>query len=262
MTLNKNNLDIFVCSHKQFKKHFTNVLYKTLSLGNNTELYGDDIYRDDSGDNISDMNGFYSELTGIYWIWKNYNIKDYVGICHYRRYFDFWYNSPDDSEDWDVILPSIEVFPETVYQHYAKHHNQKDLKCICDIMIEKYGVSVEIINDVFNNQNGMYAYNMFIFNKTIFNEYCEFIFGILNDYLKYHNISNMDDVYNMVESNKNDYLKDNYPNNTIKYQSRIGAFLAERLMNVFVKWKGLKVKTYDVVISENKYENIKTTDFL
>ena len=91
MTLNQNNLDIFVCSHKQFKSPFANVIYKTLSLGNNTELYGDNIYRDDSGDNISDMNGFYSELTGIYWIWKNYNIKDYVGICHYRRYFDFMY---------------------------------------------------------------------------------------------------------------------------------------------------------------------------
>ena len=44
MTLNKNNLDIFVCSHKQFKRPFTNVLYKTLSLGNNTELYGDRRY--------------------------------------------------------------------------------------------------------------------------------------------------------------------------------------------------------------------------
>lgn len=227
MTLNKNNLDIFVCSHKQFKSPFTNVIYKTLSLGNNTELYGDNIYRDDSGDNISDMNGFYSELTGIYWIWKNYNIKDYVGICHYRRYFDFMYETPDDIEDYDVILPTIEVFPETVYQHYEKHHNVTDLKNICDIMIEKYGVSVEIINDVFNNQRGIHAYNMFIFNKTIFNEYCEFIFGVLNDYLKQHNISNMNDVYNMVESNKNDYLKECYPNNTIKYQSRIGAFLSE-----------------------------------
>ena len=62
--------------------------------------------------------------------------------------------------------------------------------------------------------------------------------------------------------NKNDYLKECYPNNTIKYQSRIGAFLSERLMNVFVKWKGLKIKTYNIFLSESKYEDIKTTDFL
>ena len=42
--------------------------------------------RDDSGDNISDKNNRYSELTGIYWAWKNLSC-DYIGFCHYRRYF-------------------------------------------------------------------------------------------------------------------------------------------------------------------------------
>ena len=71
MILNNNNLDIFVCTHKQYESPVHNEVYKTLSLGNNTELYGDNIIRDDTLDNVVDINLFYSELSGYYWIYKN-----------------------------------------------------------------------------------------------------------------------------------------------------------------------------------------------
>lgn len=41
---------------------------------------------DDTGEQISALNCYYSELTGFYWIWKNCHDVDYVGTCHYRRY--------------------------------------------------------------------------------------------------------------------------------------------------------------------------------
>lgn len=54
---------------------------------------------DDTGENISEKNSNYCELTGQYWMWKNWTNLDYKGLCHYRRYFivptrwnDFKYN--------------------------------------------------------------------------------------------------------------------------------------------------------------------------
>ena len=45
-----------------------------------------DYIMDNTGDNISDKNGCYSEFTATYWIWKNADCE-ITGINHYRRYF-------------------------------------------------------------------------------------------------------------------------------------------------------------------------------
>lgn len=47
---------------------------------------------DDTGDNISLDNPFYSELSVLYWMWKNpdkLDNPDYFGLMHYRRWFIF-----------------------------------------------------------------------------------------------------------------------------------------------------------------------------
>ena len=52
----------------------------------NTDVRVCDIL-DNEGDNISARNGDYSELTVLYWFWKNMMKKSqYYGLSHYRRY--------------------------------------------------------------------------------------------------------------------------------------------------------------------------------
>ena len=40
---------------------------------------------DVEGENINHLNAFYSEISTIYWVWKNNVRSETVGFCHYRR---------------------------------------------------------------------------------------------------------------------------------------------------------------------------------
>ena len=63
------DLTIYTLTHKHFTKPDDN-MYVPLQVG--TAIDSPLGYlRDDTGDNISALNGYYSELTGLYWIWKN-----------------------------------------------------------------------------------------------------------------------------------------------------------------------------------------------
>ena len=67
---------------------------------------------DCDGRNISQKNGNYSELTVLYWIWKNQLISgcdkaEYYGLAHYRRILEL---TEDDmlrleNNEVDVVLP-------------------------------------------------------------------------------------------------------------------------------------------------------------
>ena len=75
---------IYVMTHKKFEMP-QSPLFRPLHVG---RACGEDLGYpgDDTGENISDKNCYYSELTGLYWVWKNCHDVDYVGTCHYRRY--------------------------------------------------------------------------------------------------------------------------------------------------------------------------------
>lgn len=69
---------------------------------------------DNTGDNISLRNPYFSEMTAVYWAWKNYAAlgdPDYIGLAHYRRVFAFG----SDKEDGYFQMPA---FRTVKWDHY------------------------------------------------------------------------------------------------------------------------------------------------
>ena len=96
-------IKILVATHKKCELP-TDYIYLPIQVGK--ALHPDldlDIQPDNTGDNISVKNPYYSELTAIYWAWKNLD-ADYVGLAHYRRHF----STQKGKDKFDCILHAYE----------------------------------------------------------------------------------------------------------------------------------------------------------
>lgn len=79
---------ILVCYHKDFPV-YRDPAYTPIQVGRSLSAVRLDMIGDDTGDNISAKNASFCELTAMYWAWKNLKGVDCIGLCHYRRFFDF-----------------------------------------------------------------------------------------------------------------------------------------------------------------------------
>ncbi|RGN01210.1 DUF4422 domain-containing protein [Fusobacterium mortiferum] len=134
----KEELKIFICTHKKY--NILSTKYCTpLFLG---ESFKEEMgyYRDSTGNNISLKNKNYSELTGLYWIWKNTDYR-YIGLFHYRRYLklrkrnikNIYYLNYNESlikklmKNIDIILPKLYSVDEiNVEEQYKTAHLSED----------------------------------------------------------------------------------------------------------------------------------------
>lgn len=82
------NIKILVSCHKEVKLPSADV-YLPVQVGAASACKRiPEAQPDDEGENISERNFSFCELTAQYWAWKNLD-ADYYGLCHYRRYFCF-----------------------------------------------------------------------------------------------------------------------------------------------------------------------------
>lgn len=92
---------VFVLYHKLMPE-FRSDVFEPLQTGCKTNSKIPGFHHDDTGDNISDKNKWYAELTGNYWVWKNYlpvhPEVEYVGFCHYRRNWNF-----RKKDEWKIL---------------------------------------------------------------------------------------------------------------------------------------------------------------
>ena len=82
---------VVIATHKKYKMP-SDTMYIPLHVGaegkkdEKGNILDLGYQKDNIGENISELNANFCELTGLYWAWKNLNY-DYIGLVHYRRYF-------------------------------------------------------------------------------------------------------------------------------------------------------------------------------
>lgn len=252
------NIKILSCFHKEFERPNSNVIYP-IHVGKDISDLELNILQDNEGDNISNKNPNYCELTAMYWAWKNIKC-DIIGITHYRRYFDFrnsklkyklinnenefilgdtmFYNYETHIKNifnngYDVILTKKCNYPVSVKKQYLMGHIKEDLDILENIVLEIYPEYEESYKRIFEKSNSIHAYNMMIMKKDQFDEYCNWLFRIL------------------FEVEKRIYISQ------YRYQARVFGFMAERLLNVYIDYHNLKIKQTPVLfINDNKNESM------
>lgn len=214
---------IFIATHKAFIPPL-NPIYKPIVAGAyNKKL---PYLKDNTKENISDKNPYYSELTALYWIWKNDN-SPYIGFTHYHRFFyEESYISKKEIhkilKEYQMIVPVPLQLETTILEQYATVHYKKDLLLACQEVLKHHFDYKEAI-EMTLNQNKLYAFNMFISSREIINEYLFFLFPILFELEKqipYFSYS----IYNQ----------------------RVFGFLAERIFNIYLRKNKIKVWEYPI----------------
>ncbi|MBR6459043.1 MAG: DUF4422 domain-containing protein [Actinomycetaceae bacterium] len=143
--------------------------------------------RDDEGENISASNPRYSELTALYWAWKNLKDEDALGLAHYRRHFAgrgergvlSGAEAAQMLERCPIILPKKRnYYIETVGNHYAHTFDAAHLDVVRDVLGELSPESLPAYEKVLSAR-GAHIFNMMLMRRDLFDEYCSWLFPIL-----------------------------------------------------------------------------------
>lgn len=249
-----------------------NDLYIPVMVGNSLNPNTIGMTGDDTGISISEKNKYFSELTGIYWVWKNTR-QDITGCCHYRRYF-----SVNEEEPLDFKLKRILYWLSGLYKkRYGLIYTSNIRR------FKKKVLSESEIRQIFK------SYDAILPQKRKLN------YSVEEHYLRYHNSSDLIIIYNILVRSHPEYLnafnkmlkEDSlYANNMFilpsehfhrfmewwfsvlfeferqidlknyrDYQERVLGFVAERLLTTWFLHQHLKIMELPVIY----YKSLKNT---
>lgn len=242
------NIQIVVATHKEYRMP-EDPLYLPVQAGR--ALHAPLPYiGDNTGENISEKNPHYCELTCLYWAWKNL-AAEAVGLCHYRRYFA----GRPFGEKWSrlltfqqaekllqkapVILPKKrEYWIETGYSQYAHAHHEEDLILTRAILEEKWPAYVPAFDGTLGRTRG-HRFNMFLMRRDLLDRYCSWLFQVLAELEAQLDISS-------------------YSSN----DRRVYGFVGERLLDIWVETNQIPYCECPVLHMESQHWLKKGTAFL
>ncbi len=229
---------IFVMTHKKFNPP-KDTVYVPLQVGSalNPDL---GYMKDDTGDSISDLNPYYGELTGMYWLWKNYSDVDIIGICHYRRYFFNTNGKLMTGEQYETELADADIMvsnpvfaPKPYLEYFGEAHNREDMLLAGEVIRRLYPDDYPAFEKVMQGTK-YYFGNLCVMRKQLFNNYCNWLFSIFFEMEQYIDVSSYDD-----------------------YHKRLFGFISEGLLLVYITANSLKVKEGHIGITAEKIETVE-----
>lgn len=233
------NKTIYVVMHKDYKIP-DNSLYQAIVVGPHKEKVNISAVRDDSKDNIAEKNNQYSELTALYWIWKN-DVSDVTGIVHYRRYLSsrtrLGYDGILNDEEiekflgkYQMIVAKPRFYIEGVDKHYINCHKTQHQRCKAQLSILESVIKetqpdyLEAYRKVMKSKSA-HMFNMFITSRKILADYCGWLFPILYETEK--RIDEADVSYERLMGSLSEFLLDVWiKTNNITYKE-VGLFQTE-----------------------------------
>ncbi|MDR0950063.1 MAG: DUF4422 domain-containing protein [Candidatus Ancillula sp.] len=245
-----------MATHKDYRMPDVKIcgdMYLPIKLGANQDNFQPDWQGDNTGDNISDKNPYYCELTALYWGWKNLPSDiGIVGLAHYRRHFsvenpfgysveDRWENiltekqldrilngtsyqkfyddKTSQDEEIDLILPNRRHYwIESNESHYRNAHITKPLDLTREVLFKYFPAYIPSFEKIMRKRSA-HMFNMFIARRPIFNEYCEWMFSVL---------------FKLEEAVKKSNIKIDQLD---KYESRFYGFISELLLDTWIDYK-------------------------
>lgn len=216
-------IKIFTMTHKKFEVP-ADKMYEPLHVGREGKV---DLgyLSDNTGEHISDLNCYYSELTGFYWLWKNYHEAEYIGTCHYRR---FLLNEQEKIfteaeylkllKEYDLITTKRVLLNNSYHFGFSANHNIHALNVTGEVIKELHPDYYETFIRLVNGPETYFG-NIIVTSKNLFDEYCDWMFSIFFEVQKRIDLETDED----------------------EYHKRVFGFISEFLLLVWVTVKQLKV---------------------
>jgi hypothetical protein len=249
---------VYVTFHKEFPLLAHDPVYQPIHVGKAISQNELGFNGDNTGDHISERNPYYSELTGLYWIWKNTD-SDWIGLCHYRRFFfckeplfqmklrkvfefltgngmirnGIYYTSDIKTSrliatgteiknilaEYDAIVPVQRKLKYPVWKQYQRRHHIRDMERVKEILSTLYPSYTSAFDRVMEKKE-LFSCNMFVMKREFYNQYMSWLFSVLFELEKLSDITQYD-----------------------AYQKRMFGFISERLFDVWLTHNNLNYKT-------------------
>lgn len=227
---------MIVCCHK-LDVMATQKPYLPIHVGKVLSTVDMGIQSDAEGENISAKNRSYCELTGMYWAWKNMKNVDVIGLCHYRRYFDFHGQcnsvlpetcfATEQFDQVDLTIPEKIIeglregeayvvkprfYRESLFVNYCVAHCSDDIRTLENFIMTTQSEDIRWAWFEYMHRNcQLRHYNMFLMTWSDFDAYCSWLFPLLEEMERRIDITHYSPL-----------------------QGRIWGYMAERLMNVWL----------------------------